>query len=103
MELSFGFHVLTEVLDAFLATVLEHVPSTHYTVIYTTTPRESVESDDTESFIYEMDADIGRDPIHMDLKRDMSAHSRDSDEASNLPLFEVYQFLNPGSYLHRVT
>ncbi|KAK2755498.1 hypothetical protein FQN54_006435 [Arachnomyces sp. PD_36] len=85
--------------DAFLATVLELIPSSHYTVIYTTTPRQSVESDETESFIYEMDADIGRDPIHIDLKRDMSAHSRQNEESSNLPLFEVYQFLSPGVFM----
>ena len=52
-----------------------------------------------ESYIYEMDADVYQDTIHIDLKRDMSSHSRETDEeASNLPLFEIYQFLSPGSY-----
>lgn len=94
--------MLTKGLDAFVATLLDQVPSAHYTVIYTTTPRQSLESDDTESSIYETDANSGRDPIHMDLKRDVSsAHARDGDGTSGLPLFEVYQFLNPGSYLSK--
>lgn len=88
-------------LDAFLASVLDLLPSPNYTVIYTTTPisreRHSVVE---ESQVYEMDSTFAA-PLHMDLKRDFSVRASNSSGNDTLidgPLFERYQFLTPGQY-----
>jgi hypothetical protein len=53
-----------------------------------------------ENYLYETDGDAYQDPFHSELKRDTSAHSRETEEeTSNLPVFEVYQFLSPGPFL----
>ena len=36
---------------------------------------------------------------HIELKRDLNGHIRDVDNSS-LPLFETYQFLSPGEFVH---
>lgn len=87
--------------DAFLASVLDLLSSSKYTVIYTTTPPHTVQepaSADAES--YEMDAQF-QAPVHMDLKRDFSNHKRASDANITLPdgpLFERYQYFTPGNF-----
>ncbi|KAL8823296.1 MAG: hypothetical protein Q9191_005984 [Dirinaria sp. TL-2023a] len=62
--------------DAFLASILDWLPSPDYTVIYTTTPSTSMHhSTATEPEPYEMDTTFGA-PVHMDLKRDFAVHPR---------------------------
>lgn len=87
--------------DAFLASVLDLLSSTKFTVIYTTTPPNA---DYQPAFVepesYEMDAQ-SQMPVHMDLKRDFSNNKRASDGNITLPdgpLFERYQYLSPGTF-----
>lgn len=86
-------------LDAFLASVLDLLPSPKYTVIYTTTPPSSKHHSVVEEFqVYEMDSTFAA-PLHMDLKRDFSvrpSNSSGNDTLVDGPLFERYQFLTPG-------
>ncbi len=92
------FPLLTRGSDAFLASVLDWLPSPEYTVIYTTTPSTSQpQPSAAEPEPYEMDTTFGS-PVHMDLKRDFSSHKRASSNVtlSAGPLFERYQFFNPG-------
>lgn len=92
--------------DAFLASIIDLLPSLKYTVIYTTTPITSEQhSLVSESRVYEMD-DHFPSSAHMNLKRDFSTHGRNSSDDSTLsngPLFETYQFFTPGEcILHNV-
>lgn len=95
--------VLTALLDAFLASVLDWLPSSEYTVIYTTTSGISQPKSGTaEPESYEMDTTFGS-PVHMELKRDFSSHRRASSNVTLPagPLFERYQFFSPGKYKAR--
>ena len=75
------------------------LPSTKYTVIYTTSPVSQRHHlvEDTEP--YEMDRTFGS-PAHMELKRDLSAYKRNASHGNTAlvdgPLFERYQFFGPG-------
>lgn len=80
-------------IDALLADVLDHIPSSKYTLIYATTPRE-YEGEEISSITYGSEDDL-QDPIHQDLKRDF-AESRQVDTSDNRSLFQKYQFLSPG-------
>lgn len=88
--------------DAFLASVLDLLSSTKFTVIYTTTPPNAdYQPAFVESESYEMDAQF-QVPVHMDLKRDFSNNKRASDGNITLPdgpLFERYQYLSPGLFM----
>ncbi|KAI4124616.1 MAG: hypothetical protein LQ347_005676 [Umbilicaria vellea] len=88
--------------DAFLASVLDLLPSSNYTVIYTTTPISSKQhSVVEESQVYEMDSTFAA-PLHMDLKRDFSVRASNSSGNDTLidgPLFERYKFLTPGIFM----
>ena len=90
------------VSDAFLASVLDVLPSNKYTVIYTTSPTSATPVPQrSESQTYEMDS-IFQASLHTELRRDLSQHKRAS--AGNItlpdgPLFERYQFLSPGASL----
>lgn len=86
--------------DAFLASILDMLPSSKYTVLYTTTSRRSSRQVPlTEiSKEYEMDSEI-QDSLHMDLKRDLGSHEiskRDNITLVDGPLFDRYQFFTPG-------
>lgn len=100
--------------DAILSNILSLLPSPSYTVIYTTTPTSSnpsqssdSDSDSVEepSLPYQMDdSPIHQNPIHIDLKRDLSTHQKrdSSGEEDSLPpgpLFERYSFLSPGLFM----
>jgi hypothetical protein len=82
-------------LDGFLADVVDRIPSSSkYTIIYTTSPREFPE---TDSVIYEASGDSYQDSVHMDLKRDYSAHgSASSSLKKHTSLFHEYQYFTPG-------
>jgi len=86
--------------DAFLATIIDLLPSSNYTAIFITTPVDPSLSIGLDSQLYEMDADIYQNPIHLEMKRDFLSHSPRGDKGdSNLPLFEKYQFLSPGIFM----
>lgn len=92
------YSMLTAESDAFLASILDWLPSPEYTVIYTTTPSTfQPQPSSAESETYEMDTAFGS-PVHMDLKRDLSSHQQVSSNVTLPagPLFERYQFFNPG-------
>ncbi|KAL6716203.1 hypothetical protein ACLMJK_005769 [Lecanora helva] len=92
------------ILDAFLASVLDLLSSNKYTVIYTTSPTTNSPTTAAvaEPESYEMDS-IFQAPVHMDLKRDLSHHHRRASDQNitlpNGPLFERYQYLNPGLFM----
>ncbi len=88
-------------LDAFLASIIDLLPSPKYTVIYTTTPVSANQHPlVSESRVYEMDETFPSS-VHMDLKRDFSIHELASSGNTTLssgPLFEKYQFFTPGEF-----
>lgn len=80
--------MLIVLADGLLFNVIDRLPeSKGYTILYVTSPREL---EDTGSDFYQAE----QDPLHMDLKRDYSAH--DSQSSSNKTLFQEYQFFTPG-------
>ncbi|KAN0076645.1 BIG/ATPase V1 complex, subunit S1 [Elaphomyces granulatus] len=85
--------------DAFLAGVIDQVPSQSYTFLYITSPKEFVDGEVTDSFVYHPENSAYQEPLHMDLKRDYVAHSRGPSLPSNQSLFQRYQFLSPGIFM----
>ncbi|OJD17767.1 hypothetical protein AJ78_02176 [Emergomyces pasteurianus Ep9510] len=106
--------------DEFLGILLDRLPSRDYTVLYTTTPRESTSAGivlEEPALYNEIDSDIYQNPLRMDTKRDNMPHSHsrrdddgdgdsngggsddDEEQWRNLPLFEKYQFLSPGIFM----
>lgn len=87
--------------DAFLASVMDYILWSEYTVIYSTSPNSSShQSVADELRTYEMETNFGR-AVQMELKRDLSNHRRASSNITlpNAPLFERYQFFSPGKAL----
>ena len=81
--------------------MIDHLAGPEYTVIYTTSPDLFPDREPfTEHTPYEMDMSFG-DPIHMELKRDLSHHKRASTNITlpDAPLFERYQFFGDGKAL----
>lgn len=90
--------LLTFVLvDAFLADIIDRIPSSKYTLIYVTSPREFVENGESDSVVY--NSDVFQEPLHMQLKRDYTGHARQDESDSSKSLFQKYQFLSPGTFL----
>ncbi|KAF3028281.1 hypothetical protein E8E15_010727 [Penicillium rubens] len=82
--------------DGFLADVIDRLPpSSKYTILYITSPREFPE---TDSVVYEASGDSYQDSLHMDLKRDYSAHAS-SPSSNSTSLFEEYQYFTPGIFM----
>ena len=84
--------------DAFLASVLDIMPSTNYTVLYTTSTRASATKLLGEAKEYVMESGL-EELLHTDLRRDLSTHQMQKRENITLPdggLFEKYQFFTPG-------
>ena len=95
----YGAHLCPSLLltlpDGFLADVIDRLPpSSKYTILYITSPREFPEMD---SVVYEASGDSYQDSLHMDLKRDYSAHAS-SSSTNSTSLFEEYQYFTPGIY-----
>ncbi|CAG7948020.1 unnamed protein product [Penicillium nalgiovense] len=95
----YAVHLCTSLLltlpDGFLADVIDRLPpSSKYTILYITSPREFPE---TDSVVYEASGDSYQDSLHMDLKRDYSAHAL-SSSSNSTSLFEEYQYFTPGIY-----
>ena len=87
--------------DLYLASVLDLLPSSNYTVLYTTSTSTKGPSDQYAG--YNMDATSLEKTLHMDLKRDLNTHDF-SKRATNITLpegalFERYQFFTPGESL----
>ncbi|KAJ9388763.1 hypothetical protein DTO063F5_2411 [Paecilomyces variotii] len=83
--------------DGFLADIVDRISSKKYTVIYVTSPRELIDGEQSESFMYHPDVD-SQEPVHMDLKRDYASNARREGSGSQ-SVFEEYQFLTPGIYM----
>ena len=67
-----------------------------YTVIYTTTaPTEAALQ---TQHTYEME-DPFPGAVHMELKRDTTAHSNQKNKTKEPGLFEKYQFFSPGLFM----
>ena len=85
--------------DAFLASILDLLPSQDYTVLYTTTRAKDsgFMATQVEKTEYEMESQI-QDAMHSDLKRDLSARASNQtgDHLIDGPLFHRYQFFTPG-------
>jgi hypothetical protein len=82
-------------LDGLLFDIVGRLPSNKYTILYLTTPREFEE---TEFPVYTSSNDPYQEAMHMDLKRDYSAHSR-RDDTKNSSLFDEYQYFTPGLFM----
>ncbi|PKY01265.1 BIG1-domain-containing protein [Aspergillus campestris IBT 28561] len=83
--------------DGLLSDVVERIPSSKkYTILYVTSPREFEEPTHDMS---QSDHGSSQDPVHMDLKRDYSAHGRREQPASNSSLFQEYQYFTPGIFM----
>ncbi|KAL8724710.1 MAG: hypothetical protein Q9166_007798 [cf. Caloplaca sp. 2 TL-2023] len=93
--------------DIFLSSILDLLPTSKYTVIYTTTPSTSMpSSQDThnEPEMYEMDTSFSSSQSHMGIKRDFAIHNKGTEDSGNVtlpdaPLFERYQYFTPGIFM----
>ncbi|KAL9002991.1 MAG: hypothetical protein Q9188_004109 [Gyalolechia gomerana] len=95
--------------DAFLSSLLDFLPTSKFTVVYTTTsssplthPSSSTSNPATEPEIYEMDTSFSSQ-THMGSKRDFSASEKRADGGNvtlpDVPLFEKYAYLSPGIFM----
>lgn len=78
-----------------MSDVINRLPSKKYTLLYVTSPREF---ENSGSVVYQPDEDLHNGPLRSELKRDQSAHVRQSDSSSNKSLFQEYQYLTPGMF-----
>lgn len=85
--------------DGFLADIIDRIPSSKYTLLYATSPREYPDSDSTTQ--HPSDGVPYQDPLHMELKRDYSTHSRREGSKTPQSLFQEYQYLTPGLFYPR--
>ncbi|PYH93488.1 BIG1-domain-containing protein [Aspergillus ellipticus CBS 707.79] len=80
--------------DGLLSDIIERLPgSKKYTMLYVTSPREI---EDSAAIVYQSEDNSYQNPVHMDLKRDYSAHGPQESPESNKPLFQDYYYLTPG-------
>ncbi|KAL8968609.1 MAG: hypothetical protein Q9183_002380 [Haloplaca sp. 2 TL-2023] len=94
--------------DAFLSSILSTLPTSKYTVIYTTTPSSTppnaaTHHDHLDQQIYEMDTSFSSQH-HMEIKRDVNGHTVMGKREENVslpdaPLFERYQYFSPGIFM----
>ncbi|CZR69166.1 uncharacterized protein PAC_19066 [Phialocephala subalpina] len=84
--------------DSALYPLLSELPKGYkYTLIYITTPSTApAVPDHTELVRYESSFD---EVLHMDLKRNLQARKDDGPTPDQRPLFEKYQFFNPGLFM----
>ncbi|CRG89812.1 hypothetical protein PISL3812_06851 [Talaromyces islandicus] len=84
--------------DGFLSDIIDRVPSSKYSLVYTTSPRESEEGEST-SVTYNTDDIKDQEYLHQDLKRDFGEFARQESADSNQSVFDKYQFLSPGIFM----
>ncbi|KAL8996682.1 MAG: hypothetical protein Q9169_003854 [Polycauliona sp. 2 TL-2023] len=88
--------------DVFLSSILDLLPTSKYTVVYTTTPHTAQKSTEhVEAEVYEMDSSFSSSQSHMGIKRDLGMYGKRADDNGNVtlpdaPLFEKYQYFTPG-------
>ncbi|KAE8442647.1 hypothetical protein EG329_003004 [Mollisiaceae sp. DMI_Dod_QoI] len=83
--------------DSTLYPVLSELPKGYkYTFIYTTSPAVLREAYDNDLPRYEATFD---EVVHMDLKRDLQARKDGEKTPDQRPLFEKYQYFNPGLFM----
>jgi hypothetical protein len=82
-------------VDGFLSDIIDRIPSSKYSLLYTTSPRESEEGEST-SVTYNTDDIKDQEYLHQDLKRDFGEFARQENADSNQSLFDKYQFFSPG-------
>ncbi|KAM5467338.1 hypothetical protein MferCBS49748_004051 [Microsporum ferrugineum] len=90
--------------DGFLATLIDLLPSSNYTVLYTTTPRGTEPIAEVDIGHFEMGANPLQDPLT--FKREFQSHpSRDDKpkKRNKSSLFSEYQFLSPGLFMGLIT
>lgn len=94
--------ILRNPKDSFLASILNLLSSSKYTVLYTTTPISSEQlSTMAMAEDYQIETNF-QTAVHMELKRDFSAHRRESNDSTtprSAPLFEKYMFFGPGLFM----
>jgi hypothetical protein len=90
--------------DALLAAILDMLPSSDYTVLYTTSPSQGKKNAEPAGG-YVMDAEA-QEMLHIDLKRDLSPRASNSSGGNTTlvdgALFERYQFFTPGKRIIEV-
>jgi len=84
--------------DSFLHAIVTSLSGPSLTIVYTTSPPSDHHVPQTPP-AYEMESSTYESVLHIDLKRDMSAHAGPDDSTPNLPLFETYLYLNPGIFM----
>lgn len=82
--------------DGLLADIIDRIPSPSYTLLYVTSPKEFDDSGSGFAGYDFENNDIYQEPLHMQLKRDYSAHVSGKESASNSSVFAKYQFFTPG-------
>ncbi|KAL8750201.1 MAG: hypothetical protein Q9199_007226 [Rusavskia elegans] len=91
--------------DVFLSSILDLLPTSKYTVIYTTSPYTAHKSTEhVEPEMYEMDSSFSSSQSHLGIKRDFSVHGKRAEDGGNVtlpdaPLFEKYQYFTPGIFM----
>jgi hypothetical protein len=92
---------LTHLDDALDGWISKQARSEDYTVVYVTTPptEATVKAQLVEEMPpYEME-NAYRDSMHMELKRDVSAHVKSANSTTSAGLFERYQYFTPGLFM----
>ncbi|OAP62460.1 hypothetical protein AYL99_04663 [Fonsecaea erecta] len=94
--------------DAFLASVIDLLPTQNYTVLYTTSRSQdemlvAQGAGEKEAAEYDMNSEI-QENMHLDLKRDLGLHAAANKTGNNQtmidgPLFDKYQFFTPGIFM----
>lgn len=73
----------------------------NFTVIYITTPTDEQIAEQQlkeEHPPYEMETSFG-DSVQMELKRDLSSHTKRANASDAAGLFEKYQYFTPGLFM----
>jgi hypothetical protein len=89
--------------DLYLAGILDLLPSSNYTVLYTTSTSNAIKPVAGKEGEYTMTPTELEQALHMDLKRHLGTHELSNRENITLPegaLFHRYQFFTPGKLLH---
>lgn len=85
--------------DSALYPLLNELPKGYkYTLIYITTPSLTPVSAPSRTDLLRYESDFN-EPLHMDLKRNLIARQSSSPSPDQRPLFEKYQFFNPGLFM----
>ncbi|OAL74756.1 hypothetical protein A7D00_0350 [Trichophyton violaceum] len=90
--------------DGFLATLIDLLPSSNYTVLYTTSPRGTEPIAEADIGHFEMGGNPLQNPLT--FKREFQGRASHDDKHKNKKkgsLFTDYQFLSPGLFMGLIT